>query len=116
MKSTISIATAIAAMWMAAPACMGAEPLSPLANPSLYEERGIATHVDATAGAITIGGKRYRVNARTAVFIDDGRGNARRAMKLADIPANSSVSFSTSADGSVTQIHVGGSGIQPYRP
>lgn len=116
MKNTISTATAISALWLIASASMGAEPLSPLANPSLYEERGIATHIDATAGAITIGGKRYRVNARTAVFIDDGRGNARRALKISDIPANASVSFSTAADGSVTQIHVGGSGIQPYRP
>lgn len=111
MKKTRLLA---AYMLVASPA-WAAEPLSPMANPSLYEEQGIAGQVDSATGAISIGGKRYRVNARTVIFLDDGRGNVRRAAKVTDIPANAPVRFSTGADGSVTQIYVGG-GIQPYRP
>ena len=111
MKETGLLAACVFAAWTA----WAAEPLSPIANPSLYEEQGIAGQVDSATGAISIGGKRYRVNARTVIFLDDGRGNVRRAAKVTDIPPNAPVRFSTGADGSVTQIHVGG-GIQPYRP
>ncbi len=92
-----------------------AEPLSPVANPSLYESRGTVGGVDSASGTLMIGGKRYKANANTVIFIDDGRGNVRKALKLADIPPNVPVSFSAGEDGQVTQIYVGG-GIQPFRP
>jgi hypothetical protein len=92
-----------------------AEPLSPIANPSLYESRGTVGNVDSASGTLMIGGKRYKANANTVIFIDDGRGNVRKALKLADIPPNVPVSFSAGEDGQVTQIYVG-SGIQPFRP
>lgn len=92
-----------------------AEPLSPIANPSLYESRGTVGSVDSASGTLMIGGKRYKANANTVIFIDDGRGNVRKALKLADIPPNVPVSFSAGEDGQVTQIYVG-SGIQPFRP
>lgn len=92
-----------------------AEPLSPIANPSLYESRGTVGAVDSASGTLMIGGKRYKANANTVIFIDDGRGNVRKALKLADIPPNVPVSFSAGEDGQVTQIYIG-SGIQPFRP
>ncbi len=92
-----------------------AEPLSPIANPSLYESRGTVGNVDSASGTLMIGGKRYKANANTVIFMDDGRGNVRKVLKLADIPPNVPVSFSAGEDGQVTQIYVG-SGIQPFRP
>jgi hypothetical protein len=91
-----------------------AEPLHPLTNPSLYEQRGVVSNIDTATGAMTIGGKRYKGNARTLIFIADGNGRVRKGLTLADIPPNTPVSFATSADGSVTQIFVGGM-IQPPR-
>lgn len=91
-----------------------AEPLHPLTNPSLYEQRGVVSSVDTATGAMTIGGKRYKGNARTLIFIADGNGRVRKGLTLADIPPETSVSFATGADGTVTQIFVGGL-IQPPR-
>lgn len=91
-----------------------AEPLHPLTNPSLYEQRGVISNVDTATGAMTIGGTRYKGNARTLIFIADGSGRVRKGLTLADIPPNTPVSFATSADGTVTQIFVGGM-IQPPR-
>ncbi|MDY0057447.1 MAG: hypothetical protein RBS46_14225 [Methyloversatilis sp.] len=99
----------------AAIGAQAAEPLSPIANPSLYESLGTVGHVDSASGTLMIGGKRYRANANTVIFINDGRGNVRKVLKLADIPPNVPVSFSAGQDGQVTQIYVG-SGIQPFRP
>lgn len=90
-----------------------AEPLLPLRNPSLYETQGVVTSVDAATGALMIDGRRYTANANTVVFIDDGRGNARRLNRYADIPPNSVISYSAGADGTVTQIRIG-NGIQPF--
>ena len=115
MEHTMKNPGLFAACLLAAWPALAAEPLSPIANPSLYEEQGLAGQVDSATGSVSIGGKRYRVNARTVIFIDDGRGNVRRAAKVTDIPANAPVRYSTGADGSVTQIYAGG-GIQPYRP
>ncbi len=92
-----------------------AEPLSPLANPSLYEQRGAVGNIDTATGAVTIGGKRYRANARTVIFIADGQGRMRKGNTIADIPANATVSFAAGADGTLTQIYVGG-GVLPVRP
>lgn len=102
-------------MCLATGGAYAAEPLSPIANPSLYESRGTVGAVDSASGTLMIGGKRYKANANTVIFIDDGRGNVRKALKLTDIPPNVPVSFSAGEDGQVTQIYVG-SGIQPYRP
>lgn len=94
---------------------LAAEPLVPIRNPSLYENQGVVASVDAAGGAIMIDGKRYKANANTVVFVEDGRGPARRLTRFSDIPANSVISFSAGDDGTVTQIRVG-NGIQPYRP
>jgi hypothetical protein len=91
-----------------------AEPLHPLMNPSLYEQQGVVGKLDTTTGAMTIGGKRYKGNARTLIFIADGNGRVRKGVTLADIPPDAPVSFATDADGTVTQIFVGGL-IQPPR-
>lgn len=91
-----------------------AEPLHPLTNPSLYEQRGVISKVDTATGAMTISGKRYKGNARTLIFIADGNGRVRKGLTLADIPSETPVSFATGADGTVTQIFVGGL-IQPPR-
>jgi hypothetical protein len=91
-----------------------AEPLHPLTNPSLYEQRGVVSNIDTATGAMTIGGKRYKGNARTLIFIADGNGRVRKGLTLADIPPETPVSFATGADGTVTQIFVGGL-IQPPR-
>ncbi|HEY9193757.1 MAG TPA: hypothetical protein VIO81_12865 [Methyloversatilis sp.] len=92
-----------------------AEPLSPLANPSLYEQRGIVGNIDTATGSMNIGGKRYRANARTVIFITDAQGRIRKGNTIADIPANATVSFAAGADGTLTQVYVGG-GILPLRP
>ena len=110
MKALIAALT-----FLAASGARAAEPLLPIANPSLYESRGTISSVDSASGTLMIGGKRYKANANTVIFIDDGRGNVRKALKLADIPPNVPVSFSAGEDGRVTQIYVG-SGIQPFRP
>lgn len=102
-------------MCLATGGAYAAEALLPIANPSLYESRGTISSVDSASGTLMIGGKRYKANANTVIFIDDGRGNVRKALKLADIPPNVPVSFSAGEDGQVTQIYVG-SGIQPFRP
>lgn len=91
-----------------------AEPLHPLTNPSLYEQRGVISKVDTATGAMTIGGTRYKGNARTLIFIADRNGRVRKGLTLADIPPETPVSFATGADGTVTQIFVGGL-IQPPR-
>ena len=51
-------------MCVAGGAC-AAEPLSPIANPSLYESRGTVGAVDSASGTLMIGGKRYKANAMT---------------------------------------------------
>lgn len=96
-------------------AVSAAEPLSPLANPSLYEQRGAVGNIDTATGSMTIGGKRYRVNARTVIFITDAQGRVRKGNTIADIPANATVSYAAGADGTLTQVYVSG-GIQPLRP
>jgi hypothetical protein len=97
--------------WLLASACVAslqaAEPLHPLANPSLYEQQGYLSHVNTATGAVTISGKIYRANARTIVFIADGKGGMRKGLTLADIPENVEVSFATGADGTITQIFAG---------
>ncbi|WP_374340772.1 hypothetical protein [Methyloversatilis sp.] len=92
-----------------------AEPLSPLGSPSLYENPGVVGSIDTASGAIMINGQRYKANAKTLIYGLDSNGRSRRLLKLADIPANSAVSFSAGADGTITQIRIG-TGIQPYRP
>jgi len=89
-----------------------AEPLHPLSNPSLYEQQGYVSNIDTATGAMTINGKRYKGNANTVIFIVDKQGRLGKGRTLADIPANTRVSFATSADGTVTQVLVG-NGIMP---
>jgi hypothetical protein len=97
--------------WLLAGACVAplqaAEPLHPLANPSLYEQQGHLSRVNTATGAVTISGKVYRANARTIVFIANGKGGMRKGLTLADIPENVEVSFATGADGTITQIFAG---------
>jgi hypothetical protein len=111
----ITLRAALAALFaaLAAPA-HAAEPLHPLANPSLYEERGVVGGIDTAAGALTIGNKRYKTNARTVIFIADGDGRIRKGLTLADIPPGAAVSFATGADGTVTQVFVGNA-LMPVR-
>ena len=97
---------------MMLPAAWAAEPLNPMSSPSLYEQQGTVSSIDTATGAMSIGGKRYKGNANTVIFIADGDGRVRKGTTLADIPAHSPVSFSSSSDGTVTQILIG-NGIRP---
>jgi hypothetical protein len=101
--------------WTGNAAVLAAEPLSPIANPSLYEQRGAVGNVDTATGSVTIGGKRYRANARTVIFITDAQGRIRKGNTIADIPANAVASFAAGADGMLTQVYIGG-GVLPVRP
>lgn len=114
-RSGVRLLALVLSCCAASAAVPAAEPLSPLANPSLYEQRGAVGNVDTATGSLTIGGKRYRANARTVIFIADGQGRIRKGNTIADIPANASASFAAGADGTLTQIYVGG-GILPVRP
>jgi hypothetical protein len=90
-----------------------AEPLHPLSNPSLYEEQGYVSSIDTATGAMMINGKRYKGNANTVIFIVDKQGRLVKGRTLADIPANTPVSFAAGADGTVTQVLVGSGITQP---
>ncbi len=93
-------------------AAHAAEPLHPLLNPSLYEQRGVVGSVDTASGAVMIGGKRHKANANTVIFIADAQGRLRKGLTLADIPTGVPVSYATGNDGTITQIFVG-NGLMP---
>ncbi|WP_439536807.1 hypothetical protein [Methyloversatilis sp.] len=113
MKPYIRHAIAASLCAAAALPLNAAEPLHPLSNPSLYEQQGYVNSIDTATGAMTIGGKRYKGNANTVIFLIDKQGRLTKGRSLADIPANTPVSFATGADGTVTQVMVGNGITQP---
>lgn len=91
------------------------EASSPLASPSLYEEQGVVSRIDAASSTVTIHGKQYRTSPKTVIYIVDATGRARRANRISELPPDTSISFSAGSDGTLTHVRAG-AGIRPYRP
>ncbi len=89
--------------------------VSPLASPSLYEEQGVVSRIDAASGTVTINGKQYRTSPKTIVYVVDSSGRSRRANRISELPPDTSISFSAGSDGTLTHVRAG-AGIRPYRP